>query len=552
MSNQINSKTVTRTKREPHPEFLKYMMFIACHNNYKGMPDAFWDDGRIQWEAPSNRSAGKYKNTHHKRREWWRQKAEEIGVDTTSSNWISQTAKIIHPTKKKPCKVCGKVMDIRYAYPTKGLISRIRKLPYVASDFEFWQAEHVTELVVRLFEAYGDQVLCDLIEILKTSKIFPPNFGADLSKWIEWIEIYYIPLEPATLSPGAMANPPDRFDGFHSFNLCCRSKADTGRHLDNLRSYTTDRRVFEYWSDGDWIASDRLMGMIRSKFRNESCLNNHPGPCNADHIGPISLGFTHRPEFQLLCTKCNSAKNNRMTLEDVRHLIEAEAMGEKVVSGYAEALWDSRKFCVVNDETALRLSKLLRDNRHTFTSILYKLMQKGHYLFLLSFLGLNYASFDVEFSNLRVENHRTKFDQILHIPRDTKYSNEQKVRRSRIAFTYLRSYVEKVNRNSYIVSTPQIENHINELLASLNHSTQNSYGFNKQLTEIFTHTEEEFVDTKLREVLGELQLIDFHHFRQEKNILIKITHLVADELSGLWEDDRYIRSSFEFETINVE
>ena len=33
------------------------------------------------------------------------------------------------------------------------------------------------------------------------------------------------------LSPGAMSNPPDRLDGFHTYNLCCRSKQDTGRSL---------------------------------------------------------------------------------------------------------------------------------------------------------------------------------------------------------------------------------------------------------------------------------------------------------------------------------
>ncbi|WP_250551869.1 hypothetical protein, partial [Escherichia coli] len=29
-------------------------------------------------------------------------------------------------------------------------------------------------------------------------------------------------------------------------------------------SYVTDRRVFEYWVDGDWVAADRLMGQVRT------------------------------------------------------------------------------------------------------------------------------------------------------------------------------------------------------------------------------------------------------------------------------------------------
>jgi 5-methylcytosine-specific restriction endonuclease McrA len=74
------------------------------------------------------------------------------------------------------------------------------------------------------------------------------------------------------------------------------------------------------------------MGRIRADFSSESCFSGHPGPCSADHIGPLSLGFTHRPEFQLLCKPCNSAKNNRMSLREVVHLRKVEAGGETVIS----------------------------------------------------------------------------------------------------------------------------------------------------------------------------------------------------------------------------
>jgi transcriptional regulator with XRE-family HTH domain len=55
---------------------------------YEGMPDAVKDDGKIQWEAPSNRSGGRYQNTHHVRRDWWRNKAESIGIDVNAGQWI--------------------------------------------------------------------------------------------------------------------------------------------------------------------------------------------------------------------------------------------------------------------------------------------------------------------------------------------------------------------------------------------------------------------------------------------------------------------------------
>ena len=41
------------------PEFVTYMKYIVTHPAYADMPDAVKEDGKIQWEAPSNRSGGK-------------------------------------------------------------------------------------------------------------------------------------------------------------------------------------------------------------------------------------------------------------------------------------------------------------------------------------------------------------------------------------------------------------------------------------------------------------------------------------------------------------
>ena len=32
-----------------------------------------------------------------------------------------------------------------------------------------------------------------------------------------------------------MGNPPDRLDGFHSYNNCCRPTADKGRSDENMK-----------------------------------------------------------------------------------------------------------------------------------------------------------------------------------------------------------------------------------------------------------------------------------------------------------------------------
>jgi Alw26I/Eco31I/Esp3I family type II restriction endonuclease len=528
--------------QEWHPNFIKYIEFIANHKIYEGMPDTFVDGGKIQWEAPSNRVSGRYKDTHHKRREWWRKKAISIGIDINSSQWISRTARLIHPTKQKPCKRCGRVMELRYAYPSNSLIKRIQKLSYVDDTFPLILFEDIISLITRLVEKFGETVFSDLPTILKTTAISPPALEPKLENWLQWLEEVYIPSEPSVLSPGAMSNAPDRFDGFHSFNQCCRGVADKGRNKSNLQSYTTDRRVFEYWAEGNWIAADRLMGQVRAIFSNESCLNGHPGPCSADHIGPISLGFTHRPEFQLLCKSCNSAKNNRMTLRDVVHLRMVEAAGEKIISWHSQDLWNARKLDVVDDETALRLSKLLRDNRHTLMSILQNFKDAGYFTFLASFLELQYAEYDVDFVNLRVENHVTVFDKINQNYRTTKYTEEQKARRARIAFQSLRDYFTKENRNAFVISTQEIKNKVETVLSALQNSSNTIKQLDQQIAAILAKESETTIDEEFRSIVSNLPSCESPEFIAVKQELRNAMALVAQELNNLWDSERYVRS----------
>ena len=91
----------------------------------------------------------------------------------------------------------------------------------------------------------------------------------------------------ALLGPGAMSNAPDRFDGFHSYNRCCRKKEDRGRWDSNMDTYNQDRRAYERWSDGNIHAANKFM---RNEIFNGT---------SADHIGPISLGFVHGAKANL-------------------------------------------------------------------------------------------------------------------------------------------------------------------------------------------------------------------------------------------------------------
>jgi Alw26I/Eco31I/Esp3I family type II restriction endonuclease len=524
------------------------MEFIANHEAYAGMPDAFTEGDKIQWEAPSNRGSGKYKDTHHKRREWWRKKATSIGIDPESAKWISRTARIIHPTLKKPCKRCGRVMELRYVYPSNAFLQRLKKIGYVDENFPIENFEKITDLVIRLTEVFGDSVFSDLPTPLKTSEISVPEIQPNLGDWLDWIEREYIPQEPSILSPGAMSNAPDRFDGFHSFNQCCRGMADKGRSQSNLKAYTTDRRVFEYWTEGNWIAADRLMGQIKTTLSNEPCLNGHPGPCSADHIGPLSLGFTHRPEFQLLCKSCNSAKNNRMSLREVVHLRAIEKSGNPVISWHSQTLWDLRKADVVDDETALRLSKMLRDNRHTLMSILQKISDAGYFTFLATFLELEYAEHNIEFVNLRVENHITRFDSIKRSPRTTKYVEEQKSRRCRVAFESLRDYFRKESRNAYVVSTQQIETEISSLLALLAQSSNATNNLDNQISLLLSSVSETSLEEGFRSIVNSIPASNSSLFSDAKKKLDTIMHLVAAELSNQWNNDRYVRGELNLDS----
>lgn len=536
---RVDTEDIGFRGQAPHDIFQNYMEQILAHLAYAGMPDARYDDGRIQWEAPSNRAAGKFKDSHHRRRQWWAEKAKELGI-AVEGQWISRVAKTIHPTKKKPCKKCGKVMDIRYVYPRKPVINRLQALPFVNPEFEIKSNEDLFSLVGRLHDIYGSDILVELPALLKL-KGDCPSSKAGLSEWLAWLEVEYVSLEPATLSPGAMSNAPDRLDGFHSFNRCCRSTADTGRSVTNLRSYTTDRRVFEYWATGDWIAADRLMGILRRDFREEPCLNGHAGPCQADHIGPISLGFNHRPHFQLLCGSCNGSKNNRMSTSDVTWLLKREALGEEVISWHSKKVWDSCKKKVTTQEEALRLSKVLRDNRHSYMSALAEISAQGRFAFLASLLELEHADFDVEFVDLRIVNHITDWKKILHTRRRTKYAAEQKARRSRIAFTELRTYFDKPTRNSFVVKTSESDEFLRLTILELEKFSHQSNVLDNAIRDTL-NSDIEQTDRRFRQLYSEIDSIVFSHFTSARNLLQCHMDAVGAELALMWEDERFTRA----------
>ena len=544
-----------RTNLEANEAFLQYEEEIANHPAYAGMPDLRHEDGTIQWETPSNRGSGIFQFSHDKRYQWWVKKASEIGISTDEDKWISKVAKIIHPTKLHPCKVCGRIMDIRYCYLSSNFMKRVQKLSFYDGSVEMEETTHILDFITSFVDTYGDDAYNALPQLLKCTQVKEiPDLPHNLSSWTSWIEHSYIPKEPSMLSPGTMSNAPDRLDGFHTFNRCCRSKADKGRSKENLASYSTDRRAFENWSDGNWITANKLMGFIssNSNMKKEHCANEgnggrHPRPCSADHIGPISLGFCHRPEFQLLCKSCNSAKNNRMYYSDVRHLIEVEKNGETVASWYAIPIWQKCKGRVTDKESALRLSRVMRDNRNIAMMLLADFINRGEYLFLLSLLNLEYADYDYDIipGSTKIENQivTVAFSQKASTLR---YVNIQKTRKIRVAFSSLAEYAQKENRNGYIYTNPQIEN-LKKLAFNILDNGNNE--LKKQNKELITAlSDEDHADSEIEKFLSSIDygtIKQAKEFINVKNLITQIMELVAQELSANWDDPRYSREIFD-------
>ena len=99
---------------------------------------------------------------------------------------------------------------------------------------------------------------------------------------------------------------------------------------ENLKSYTRDRRAYEYWSDGNIHAANQFMG---SSFFDGT---------SADHIGPISLGFVHDPRYlQPMPGGDNSSKRDRLQIVDIESIIETEKRtGVYPMSWYSKLIWE--------------------------------------------------------------------------------------------------------------------------------------------------------------------------------------------------------------------
>jgi Alw26I/Eco31I/Esp3I family type II restriction endonuclease len=439
-----------KQKRSWHPNFLKYMNFIVNHPNYTGMPYKYKKDGSIRWVVSGQSIIGRA------RARWWDQKREEYNIPREGP-WKSKVARMVHPTGEKPCQICGRYMKLDYVYPTKNTILRLNSIAGITFRFRYEDFLTLEECYNKLCESLGEDKALD-----EFARIF--NIPLQVVKTKESYLKFILEQRKQQLSPGAMSNPPDRFDGYHSYNICCRSSQDLGRRPENLSIYGEDRRAYAHWCEGDWKATAWLMKKIRGTGKCVLC--GRMDKLTADHIGPISLGFSLRPKLRPVCKHCNSARNYRMSLSDIKTLIAEEEKGEQVISWHSKYIWDMLKNLVKKEEDAVKLSHLMRRNMHHVLMILSDIAAAGYKDFLRkNFLHPEYAYYHIHFEGF--DPVTGEYKRMIKTPGKKSQYKRNAERYIRIAFESLEKYQEKENRRIKPLQSKDVERCIASAIESL-------------------------------------------------------------------------------------
>ena len=425
-----NSKRRTifmaRENKNWHPDFVQYIKDIVSNPIYRGLPIQTKSDGSYAWLASKLTDTGKG------RIEWCSRKADELGI-VKEPGFYAKVMLEIHPLKRKPCQICGKWMSLYYHYPSANFVRFLNK----EFDTDFTMNDHISDIYDSIVQKQKTDRYIKAFLIKKGKLVATVNNSKD--EIISELERKCRIEGQGSLGPGAMSNFPDRYDGFHSYNRCCRSSEDKGRSKENLKSYTQDRRAYEYWSDGNIHAANQFMGS--SFFKGIS----------ADHIGPISLGVVHDPRYlQPMAGSDNSSKRDRLSVEDVKKIIEVRNRTKIVpISWYSIKIWDFiEKNYQKNEGLVPDLYRdTLKQNMTNFMFILGVILDipegdLGAEFLEEVLLKPKYDDFNYSYSF----NERGEI--VSNQPRHfTDRSNEELDRYKRIAFESVKEYNSKENRN---------------------------------------------------------------------------------------------------------
>lgn len=471
-------------RRAWHPDFIEYMYAIIENPEYAAMPYALDEEGKTDWIIPTGRSRGsKNWDGNERRREWWRARATEIGIPL-EGKWISRTAKAIHPFGQRPCQICGRWMKLAYVYPTAATLRKLNA--HLPDDTQLQESDYLD--IFEIADHFVTEVGLDATRRAFNEVFRELNLAGDasLDELKDAVDEKYIRRERNLLSPGAMSNPPDRLDGFHTYNRCCRPSQDTGRSSENLKTYGVDRRAFEHWCEGDWAAANQLM-KLAGEGTCPRC--GAETQMTADHVGPISLGFRHSPSFLAVCGPCNSGQNNRMRLWNLEELLRQEARGQEVISWQARAFWDALKNEVKSDDQALLLSKLMRASQHHFLKKLSEAVDAGVPDVLLQFLSPEQASFRAEFPNL--DRSTLQYDPPPALtPRQDTYAKSQGARMVRIAFSSLQEYAAKTARKVHYVDEQIVDDAAQRVARAYEDAAEMASSWRADLNEILSLSED--------------------------------------------------------------
>jgi Alw26I/Eco31I/Esp3I family type II restriction endonuclease len=400
---------------------------IVNHPNYEGLPITIKKDGSYSWVATAKSEIGK------ERIRWCLAKAVELDIPNQPGVYADVMLRI-HPTKWKVCQTCGRQMSLFYHYPNAHFLKGLNKV--FGSDYT--DCDHISYIWDDLLRR-GVSKQTIAAYLIDKGALDLNARTASKEEVIDALEFACRKGGKACLGPGAMSNFPDRYDGFHTYNRCCRHIQDTGRSKENLKSYSKDRRAYEYWSDGNIHAANQFMGS--SFFEGTS----------ADHIGPISLGFVHDPRYlQPMPGGDNSAKRDRLQLVDIVHAIEVEdRTGICAMSWFSRMLWEYIKQNYAHNQRKIGTvyRDALKQNMSNFMYVLWHILkhcpENGESFLVTALLKPNfkYFNYSYEFNDRGEITAR-------HPRHFTDRNANETERYCRIALESVYDYNEKENRNS--------------------------------------------------------------------------------------------------------
>src|SRR5699024_8175224 len=140
-------------------------------------------------------------------------KAKELNIDYNENKMYRDIMFSLHPTKQKPCSVCGEVMSLEYKYLSANMVKSIKKVFGLTVNELTTIEEVLEELLIEFEEEEIREFLINKFEIKDEKE----NINELLLKCIQICEDG----KKKHLGPGAFSNFPDRLDGFHTNKKCC-------------------------------------------------------------------------------------------------------------------------------------------------------------------------------------------------------------------------------------------------------------------------------------------------------------------------------------------